>query len=213
MLSRRWIGIPRASKTEPAYRPVCWKDLRAAAEAATAGDRRPPSFSPSGGNNGDGRLEMSWDYLLRFANLFCSGILAGVEIVIHYGLHPAARTMSDQAQVQLRQALVLRLRVLVPAFFLPTAVTGVAVAILDGAAPGFGFRCVGVFALSVWVVIRVIGTVPINSASLAWKAASPPADWKALVEHAERFHIVGVWAAVLAFGSFLAAAAAKLAPH
>ena len=55
-----------------------------------------------------------------------------------------AEVLDEQAQLQLRQALVLRLRVLVPAFFVPTALSGIAVTVLDGSAPGFWFRCAGV---------------------------------------------------------------------
>jgi hypothetical protein len=64
-----------------------------------------------------------------------------------------------------------------------------------------------------WIVIRVIGTVPINSATLSWNPSAPPQNWKAQVNHAERFHIVGVWAAVLAFAFFLTAVALELAAH
>jgi len=121
--------------------------------------------------------------------------------------------LDEQAQVQLRQALVLRLRVLVPAFFIPTAVSGIAVTVLDGFDAGFWFRCVGVLAMLSWILIRVIGTVPINSATLTWQPSAPPKNWKAQVDHAERFHIVGVWVAVLAFAFFLSAVALKLATH
>ncbi|HWZ20974.1 MAG TPA: hypothetical protein VNW73_19420 [Ktedonobacteraceae bacterium] len=138
-------------------------------------------------------------------------MLAGIEFVIHYGLRTPAEVLDEQSQIQLRQALVLRLRVLVPAFFIPTAVTGIAVTILDGSAPGFWLRCAGVLAVLIWILIRVIGTVPINSATLTWQPGAPPKNWKALVNHAERFHIVGVWAMVLAFALFLTAMALKLA--
>jgi len=47
---------------------------------------------------------------------------------------------SDSSQIQLRQALLLKLRVLVPAFFVPTAVSGVAIAVLDGSG-GFHGVC------------------------------------------------------------------------
>jgi hypothetical protein len=70
-----------------------------------------------------------------------------------------------------------------------------------------------VVALLTWIAIRVIGTVPINSATLAWQLSAPPKDWKAQVNRAERFHIVGVWAAVLAFAFFLTAVALQLAVH
>ncbi|HEV2581516.1 MAG TPA: hypothetical protein VGT44_11755, partial [Ktedonobacteraceae bacterium] len=79
--------------------------------------------------------------------------------------------------------------------------------------PGFWFRCAGVVAILAWIAIRIIGTVPINSATLTWQPGAPPKNWKALVNHAERFHIVGVWAAVLAFAFFLTAMALKLAVH
>jgi hypothetical protein len=151
--------------------------------------------------------------VLDFVNLFFAGILAGIEIVIHYGLRAPAEVLDEQSQVQLRQALVLRLRVLVPAFFVPTAASGSAIAVLDGGAPGFWFRCAGVLAMLIWILIRVIGTVPINSATLTWQPGAPPKNWRALVNHAERFHIVGVWVVVIAFGFFLTAVALKLAAH
>ncbi len=156
---------------------------------------------------------MNFVTVLDFVNLFFAGMLAGIEFVIHYGLRAPAEMLDEQSQIQLRQALVMRLRVLVPAFFVPTAVLGIALTVLNGGTPGFWFRCAGVVAILTWIVIRVIGTVPINSATLTWQPSAPPKNWKALVNHAERFHIVGVWAAVLAFAFFLSAVALKLAVH
>jgi hypothetical protein len=151
--------------------------------------------------------------ILGFASVFYVGILAGMEFVIHYGLRAPTEVLGEQAQLQLRQALVLRLRVLVPAFFVPAAVLGIAATVLDSDAPGWWFRGAGVLAMLIWIVIRVIGTVPINSATLTWQLSAPPKNWKALVNHAERFHIVGVWAAVAAFALFLTAMALQLATH
>jgi len=149
--------------------------------------------------------------VLDLVNVFFAGMLAGSEFVIHYGVRAPAEALDDQAQLRLRQALVLRLRVLVPAFFAPTALLGIGLTVLNRAAPGFGLRCAGVAAILAWVGIRVVGTVPINSATVAWEPSAPPADWKAQVAHAERFHSVGVWAAALSFASFLGAAALRLA--
>jgi hypothetical protein len=148
--------------------------------------------------------------ILEFANLFFAGLLAGVEFVIHYGLRAPAAVLDERGQIKLRQALVLRLRVLVPAFFVPATVTGIAVTVLDGSAPGVWFRSLALLTLLIWIAIRVIGTVPINSATLTWQPDAPPKNWRALVDHAERFHIVGVWAVVLAFALFLAALALKM---
>lgn len=156
---------------------------------------------------------MNLAIVLDFVNVFFAGILAGIEFVIHYGLRAPAEVLDDQSQLKFRQALILRLRVLVPAFFLPAAVSGIAVTVLDGGAPGFWLRCAGVLALLTWIVIRVIGTVPINSATLAWQPSAPPKNWKEQVNHAERFHIIGVWAAVLTFALFLTAIALQLVAH
>ena len=151
--------------------------------------------------------------VLHIINLFFAGILAGIEIAVHYGLVMPTELLSEQSQIQLRQALVLRLRILVPAFFVPTGLSGIAVAVLDRTGSGFGFRCAGMVAVIVWIAVRGIATVHVNSATLEWDAGAPPKDWRALVDRAERFHAVGVCAAVVAFGSFLAAAALKLAVH
>ena len=151
--------------------------------------------------------------VLAFVNVFFAGMLAGIEFVIHYGLRAPSEVLDEQSQLKLRQALVLRLRVLVPAFFVPTAVSGIALTVLDGAAPGLWFRCAALLAVLTWALIRVVGTVPLNSATLTWQPSAPPKNWKASVNHAERFHIVGVWAAILAFAFFLTAEALKLAAH
>lgn len=147
---------------------------------------------------------------LDFVNVFFAGLLAGIEFVIHYGLRRPSEVLDDRSQLQLRQAMVLRLRVLVPAFFVPTAALGIGLTILEGAAPGAGFRYAGVVAILTWIGIRVIGTIPINSATMDWELNSPPKDWKEQVNQAERFHIVGTWAAVLTFAFFLTALALKL---
>src|SRR6476646_5074473 len=110
---------------------------------------------------------MNLAIILDLVNVFFAGMLAGIEFVIHYGLRAPAEVLDDQSQIQLRQALVLRLRVLVSAFFVPTAVLGIALTVLNSAEPGFWLRCAGVLAVLTWIVIRVIGTVPINSATLA----------------------------------------------
>lgn len=153
---------------------------------------------------------MPFTSIVEFVNLFFAGLLAGGEFVIHYGLRPPTAVLDDRAQLLLRQALVLRLRVLVPALFAPATVTAIAVTALDGGAPGVWFRGLALVTLLLWAVIRVIGTVPINSATLTWQPDAPPKNWQAMVNHAERFHIVGVWAVVLAFAFLLTALALKL---
>jgi hypothetical protein len=79
--------------------------------------------------------------------------------------------------------------VLVPAFFVPTVLSAIAVTVVDRAAPGAALRYAGLIAMFIWIVVRIIGTVRINSASLVWKVDAPPKDWKEQINAAERFHI------------------------
>ena len=70
--------------------------------------------------------------ILHLVNLFFAGMLAGTETTAHYGLGAPPAALSEQSQIQLRQGLVLKLRVLVPAFFVPTLASAIALAILGG---------------------------------------------------------------------------------
>jgi len=147
--------------------------------------------------------------ILHFANLCFAGILAGMEIAIHYGVGASPATLDGRSQILFRQGLIRRLRVLVPAFFLPALLSAIAITILDRSAPGFWLRCAALLALLLWIVARVIVTVPMNSATLTWDPDAPPQNWKALIERSEGFHVMGVWAAPVAFACLLCAIAVK----
>jgi hypothetical protein len=147
---------------------------------------------------------------VAFINLFVAVILAGLEISIHYGFHAETAALDEGPQIALRQGLVRRLRWLVPAFFIPTALSGIAVSISDGVMPGLYFRIAGLFAVVLWIFVRIVGTVRINSATLEWSPSAPPADWREQIRKAERFHIVGTWAAILTFAFFLMAIAQRV---
>lgn len=138
------------------------------------------------------------------------GLLTGVEIAVHFGFREPARRLNERSQLQLRHALVLRLRMLIPALFLPALAAGIADLILNRTGPGVLFRCLGVAFMAVWIATRVVGTVRINAASLKWDVTAPPRNWQAVVDRAERFHVVGVWAALAAFAAFLVAVGLKI---
>src|SRR5436853_4453215 len=97
--------------------------------------------------------------VLGFANLFLAGILSGEELVIYYGVRTPLAGLEERPQTLLRQALIRRLRVLMPAIFVPTIFLGAAVTAVDGFGPGFVFRSVGFLALLTWAVV----TIPRNS--------------------------------------------------
>jgi uncharacterized membrane protein len=159
------------------------------------------------------KINMNPATVLDFVNLFFAGILAGALFVIDYGVRAPVAVLDEQSQIQLRQALIRRLRVLVPAIFVPTVLSGVAITILDGVDPGFGFRCAGLLVVLTSFLLTLLGTVPINKATLTWRPSAPPKNWRTLVSRWERFDRARTWAAVTAFALFLTALALKLAAH
>src|SRR5689334_9189375 len=100
-------------------------------------------------------------HLLKFVNLLFAGVLAGFETGVHYGLGPPPAGVHDDAQILLRQTMVLRLRVLAPAIFVPALASTVALAASDRSNPEVW---VALGALATWIVFRVVQTVPVNSA-------------------------------------------------
>ncbi len=149
--------------------------------------------------------------ILEFVNLFFAGILAGLEVAAHYGFHGPTAALGETPQLVLRQGVIRRLRWLVPAFFGPTLLSGVALTVRDGAAPGAVFRLAALLALALWIGVRIVGTVPVNAATLDWDPSSPPPGWREKIAKTEQFHIIGAWAALLAFACFLLASALRLA--
>jgi uncharacterized membrane protein len=83
--------------------------------------------------------------------------------------------------------------------------SGIAVTLLEGFGPGLGFRCAGLFSRVAFISIPLAGTVPINQAALTGEATAPPEGWRAMVNRWERLDTARTWAAVAAFGLFLAA--------
>jgi hypothetical protein len=84
------------------------------------------------------------------------------------------------------------------------------VAVLEGTARGFVFRCTGLLAVLIWTLATFNGTVPINAAVLTWRPDAPPENWKAVIKRWERLDTVRTWAALAAFVCFLTAVALQL---
>ncbi len=138
-------------------------------------------------------------------SLFCVGLLAGEEFTIRYGVRATISSLDDRPHIQLRQALIRRLRILVPTLFALTILSCIATTITGGFGPGFAFRCAGLLALVGFITVTLRGTVPINQAALTWDSAAPPRNWRALVERWEQLDTVRCWAALVAFALFLIA--------
>jgi uncharacterized membrane protein len=152
--------------------------------------------------------------VLDFVSLFFAGILAGALFVIDYGVGRAVAAIQDeQLQIQVRQALILSLRVLVPVIFMLTILSGIAIMVLDGFDPGFAFRLAGLLVVLASFLIALIGTAPINAAVLTWQPDAPPQNWPMQISRWGRLDKARTWAAIIAFALFLTATALKLTAH
>ena len=140
---------------------------------------------------------------LTFVNLLSAGLLAGEEFVIRFGVRAPLASLAPLASIQFRQALIRRLRVVVPILFGVTVLSAATVTLLAG--PGFGFRCAALVALFAFITVTLAGTVPINKAVLAWEASAPPVGWAAIVRRWEQLDTVRTFAALASFGLLLAA--------
>ena len=143
--------------------------------------------------------------ILEFINLFCVGLLAGLDFVVCYAVRGSIHALDESSQIRIRQALIRRLRILAPALFFPAFISGL-ILMIQNWGHGFTFHCAGVAALIVWISITLTGTMPINKAVLDWNPDAPPGNWIELVERWERLDVVRTWVVMLAFAFFLIAA-------
>lgn len=137
--------------------------------------------------------------VLLVLQLVSTGLLAGEELIVRWGVQPALAALPDDAHVRTRIALVRSLKVIVPLVMLPAVLTTVAVLVLAGAGDGLGWRTAATAALAVFVAASFLGTVPINMGVNDWDPADPPADWKRVVTRWERIDVLRSSAAVVAF--------------
>ncbi len=144
--------------------------------------------------------------ILTIASVFLAGLLAGEELIVRYGVHPALVALDDTTQIRARQSLIYKLRVLVPVLFFAALGTAVAALVVGGADAGFALRVTSVAALVVWLGTTFGGTVIVNSAVIEWDAAAPPANWRAMIVRWGRVDVVRSSAALVAFAAAAAAA-------
>ncbi|AMB58028.1 anthrone oxygenase family protein [Microterricola viridarii] len=142
--------------------------------------------------------------------LVLAGILAGEEFIVRWGVQPALSRLSDHSHVEARIALVKRLKIVVPAIMVPTALLAVATLLVAGGGAGLAWRWAGMIALVAFLLFSFLGTVPINIKVNDWDADAPPAEWKAVVARWQAIDVYRSTAAVVAFVCFTIAFALQL---
>ena len=144
--------------------------------------------------------------ILTIASVFLAGLLAGEELIVRYGVHPALVALDDTTQIRARQSLIYKMRVLVPVLFFAALGTAIAALLVGGTDAGFAFRLAAVIALVVWLGTTFGGTVIINSAVIEWDAAAPPPRWRELIVRWGRVDVIRSSAAIVAFAAVAVAA-------
>jgi len=137
--------------------------------------------------------------LPNLASVLFTGVLTGEELTIRFGVRGAIAALDAAPQIRLRQALIRRLRILVPAVFFLALTACAAAFVLSGSAAEKAWRLGALLALLVFITVTLAGTVPINRATLAWRPEAPPDDWRRQVDRWERLDTARTAAAVLAF--------------
>src|SRR4051794_11699663 len=132
---------------------------------------------------------MSAIIVIESLALVFSGILAGEEFVVRYGVQPALSALPDLPHLLARQSLVRRLRILVPAIMVPTVLLAIAALVAGGSGAGTGLRWAALAALVAFLGFSFLGTVPINIRVNEWIPDAPPADWKDVVRRWERIDV------------------------
>ncbi|EOD63498.1 anthrone oxygenase family protein [Amycolatopsis vancoresmycina] len=136
--------------------------------------------------------------VLQYAGLFLTGVLAGEELIVRYGLHPALSRLDEHAHLLARQALVRRLRVVVPiVMLLAAALTAAVLVVVTG--PGLALRWAAALAMAAFLLLSFLGTVPINIQVDRWRADAPPPDWERVVRRWARIDVLRSAAAAAAF--------------
>ncbi|MDH2442477.1 DUF1772 domain-containing protein [Amnibacterium sp. CER49] len=128
-----------------------------------------------------------------------TGVLAGEELLVRWGVQPALRALPDLPHLLARQALVRRLRIVVPAVMLPAAALTLGAVLVAVPRPGTPLRIAGAAALAVFLVVSFAGTVPVNIRVDSWDPTAPPDDWRGTVVRWERIDVVRSTAALVAF--------------
>ncbi|GAA1019605.1 hypothetical protein Aple_087150 [Acrocarpospora pleiomorpha] len=136
--------------------------------------------------------------VVQYIGLFLLGVLAGEELIVCYGIHPALSSLDDRAHLLARQALVRRLRVVVPIVMLPAAALAlVRLATVTGS--GLALRWATLVAMVAFLLLSFLGTVPINIKVNDWRVDAPPADWKAVIRRWARIDMLRSTSATAAF--------------
>jgi uncharacterized membrane protein len=152
---------------------------------------------------------VEFEDVLRFINLFVSGIPAGVLIIVMIAVMPALMTFPPSTVVRFKarfDPLVDRMN---PPFILLSMITGVLLLFVgDPTSTQVIFTIIGILG-SAGVAATSLGVnMRINRTMAGWDADDPPAEFQPLITRWLGVHRIRTLSGVLAFVCYLVAALA-----
>jgi uncharacterized membrane protein len=137
---------------------------------------------------------------LALASICTTGLLAGEEFVIRFGVRGPLARLGDEAHITMRQGLIRSLRVLVPIIFGASLLSGIGATALHWSDDSRPWHLASVALLLTFMLLTLLGTVPINKAASDWDPRNPPPRWKEAIHRWETLDSVRTVLAICAFG-------------
>ena len=152
---------------------------------------------------------MEFEDVLRFINLLCSGVAAGILIVVAIAVMPALMTFPPSTVVRFKakfDPLVDRIN---PPFILLSMITGVLLLFIgDPTSTQVIFTIIGIVG-SIGVAATSMGVnMRINRTMATWDADHPPAEFHRQITRWIGVHRIRTLSGLLAFVCYLVAALA-----
>jgi len=152
---------------------------------------------------------VEFEDVLRFINLLCSGVAAGILIVVAIAVMPALMTFPPSTVVRFKakfDPLVDRIN---PPFILLSMITGVLLLFIgDPTSTQVIFTIIGIVG-SIGVAATSMGVnMRINRTMATWDADNPPAEFHGQITRWIGVHRIRTLSGVLAFVCYLVAALA-----
>lgn len=138
--------------------------------------------------------------IVGFLALFVLGFTAAAEFGSYAFVHPVIRRLPADQHVRVEQGLLRTFGIIMPVAMTASLVIAIAHAARGGTVGGpVELRILAAVAWGLGIISTVLVNVPINLATLRWKADAPPVDWKKRRGRWEWFQGFRSWMYLLSF--------------
>lgn len=155
---------------------------------------------------------MTFDDVLRFINVFTSGITGGILVIVMTAVMPAMLGLPDDNALRFKQKFDPLVDRLNPAFVFIALVTGVLILIVADDLPT---------TATVFTVIGLVGSAGVAGTSMGvnmrinrrmagWSVDAPPAEFRSLIGRWQKVHGIRTLSGMTAFVGYLVAVLAVI---